>query len=170
MQNKKDMMDYIIESQTNLDPIYLEFPMINDYPETIQGILKLFLSIWMLPSQAVPSRKNRGQYKQWVLELNELETLCAKDPKKIMTSAYEKYVREGMSFMVTHPASIKRLIVSSISSDNRKIKSFSDRMNELGIPDGQPVKETPKKEVPSELSPDDKKKMSQSLRRLIEED
>lgn len=126
MDRKPDMIDYLLSlgEKTATDKI------ISDYPETVGKILKKFISLWKLPEYAIPTKKQKGQYSQWILELQDLENLCAKNINGIMDRAYREYITGKMNFMVTHPSAIRKLVIDTIGKMNREISERKEILPE----------------------------------------
>ena len=122
MGKKGDMMDGILWS-ASIAQNKNEYPVISDYPETLQTILKEFIRVWQLPEQAIPSKKQYSQYKEWVLELTNLESLCSKNIAKIMDLSLERYNSSGMNFVISRPRAIKNLIIDAVAKYKRDVES-----------------------------------------------
>lgn len=114
------MMDLFLQNEREIAK-RRQFSVISDYPETVTNILKSFVLVWGIPEVAIPTKKQRSQFSQWILELKELESLCGKnDTTYMMDKAYQNYRESGMNFMVTHPAAIQKLMIDTVSKINRE--------------------------------------------------
>lgn len=122
MGKKGDMMDGILWG-ASIGEKKNEYPVISDYPETLQTILREFIRVWQLPEQAIPSKKQYSQYKEWILELTNLESLCSKNIAKIMDLSLEHYNGSGMNFIVARPKAIRTLIVHAVAKYKRDTES-----------------------------------------------
>jgi hypothetical protein len=127
MGTKGDMMDYIV-MQLGKGEKYGR--IISDYPETVQGVLREFLNVWMIPEWGIPKRgkKESSSYKEWVSNLQSLESLCG-GKLSLIKEGYEHYISSGQTFMVTCPRNILKLMVDVIARKNREefVKEQSEK-------------------------------------------
>ena len=97
-------------------------PVIDDYPESIIELLKIFHKVWLLPEGAVPSKKQDAKYKEWVLQLTQLSLLLAnsQQAQEAMQLAYNKYEKLSSKFIIARPIAIKSLLVDAVGEINRR--------------------------------------------------
>lgn len=65
----------------------------SDYPEQVYETLVLFYKIWELQPLAVPNRRQKSKFSQWVVELEKMTDICGTlERTKIgLTDAYKFY-------------------------------------------------------------------------------
>jgi hypothetical protein len=121
---KKDMFDGILESARVANERN-EFPQLADYPERVQKTLSLFYKIFSIPVSAVPSKKKLSQYKEWIVELDELNSICSPETKmeKVMRFGFNKYSKMNSKFFISRPIAIKSLVIDAM----REIKDDKTR-------------------------------------------
>jgi hypothetical protein len=119
MNKKGDMMDLLLQNEKFIADNN-KASIVYEYPEPVIKILDKFLSVWKLPHNAVPTKKNKSQYSQWIMELQDLDSLCSKNMVAIMDRAYLEYVSGKMNFMVTHPSAIRKLIIDAVARISRE--------------------------------------------------
>lgn len=113
------------------------FPVVYDYPETIQKILWIFVSTWGIPEEGVPPkpRSGKGEYAEWISEIVSIESLLGSKPEETMQRALALYGEMKMNFMVVRPRAIRNLLIDlkrreATNSENiKKRKTFSEFMN-----------------------------------------
>lgn len=111
-----------------------EILVIYDYPETLQKILKAFVKTWGIGEECIPRKpKNgRGEYAQWVNELQDISSLCGSFPDKTIKDSLSLYQETGMNFMVTHPLAIKKLLVELKRRKNLSVpKELTEPLKEF---------------------------------------
>ena len=136
MGKKGDLMDGILWG-ASIGEKKNEYVVISDYPETLQTILREFIRVWQLPEQAIPSKRQESQYKEWILELINLESLCSKNVAKIMDLSLERYNSSGMNFVISRPRAIKSLVIDAVAKYKRDVESkqreLESKINETEI-------------------------------------
>lgn len=158
--SKLDMFDGILKyseigKQKNV------FPVIYDYPETVQQLLWEFVSAWGIPEEAIPRkpRSGKGGYAEWISEISDLESLMGTNPQETMKSAVALYAEMKMNFMIVRPRAIRSVLIElkrrgNVSDEKKKIKSFSDFMdgyeNKGGFSDSRSFAKNLKKELKGE--------------------
>ena len=93
-----------------------------DYPETLVELLNQFQKLWGIPEMAIPSKKQKSQYNNWILQLEKLRKLFSSDArmKIAMKYSFEKYQRSGKNLLIHEPASIYKIVVDGISDLRRQ--------------------------------------------------
>ncbi len=93
----------------------------SDYPERVLLTLRTFYNVWKVPEFSIPSRKSRSKLEQWILELDELNNICPASQKMeiAMQKTLEKYNTFKTKYSVTHPASIRNLLVDAVAEIKR---------------------------------------------------
>ncbi len=112
--------------------------VIFDYPETVQNALTQFVKVWGIPDAAIPSKRNKSQFKEWIIELTEMENLCGGNCEKAITASLKHYNEAGKDFAVVRPRALKTLLVEVAALRNRNMvakKKFSDMV----IPGEEPA-------------------------------
>jgi hypothetical protein len=155
-RKKGDMMDGILW-QSRITRERNEMAVISDYPEIVTEILRKFISIWMLPEVAIPTKRESSKYKQWILELQEIERVCSGDISCVMSKAYQNYTDRKMDFMVSHPLAIKKLLIDTVAKMARE-KATKKTFADVVIPSEQPMKK------------EDMKGMMKDLKNMFRED
>lgn len=121
--NKKgDILDGMFYfGSVNSDPVQF-----SDYPERVLNTLRIFYSVWKIPSHIIPSVKNKSKFEEWLLQLDELNAICPNTEKmrKAMELSLTTYNEMKSKFMVIRPASIKSLLANSVAQINREAESL----------------------------------------------
>jgi hypothetical protein len=89
-----------------------------DYPETIFSILHAYIKVWQPPSGAVPRKRQKTKFIQWVSELDQLSQIVSANHEEIFTIALETY-NLGNQFVVGHPLALRQLLIDAVSKFNR---------------------------------------------------
>lgn len=132
---KPDMLDGMLK-YAGMGGKYAK--VVSDYPETVQGVLREFLNVWMIPEWGVPkkTKKETSEYKDWVSNLQSLESMCG-GKLTLIKDGYEHYMSSGQTFMVTCPRNILKLMIDVIARKNReeatREKEKSMEKSETGI-------------------------------------
>ena len=97
---------------------------ISDYPEDVVETLRVFNKIWCPPSMAIPTKRQKSKFEQWVKDLRTIEDLCGTNARfevalKVVLATYEGYSME-YQFVVDTPLKLKNLLVKVLSEMNRK--------------------------------------------------
>lgn len=114
---------------------------IADYPDNVVGTLRVFNKVWCPPALAIPSKRQKSKFNQWVKDLQTLEDLCGDNARfeialRMALAVYENYSRE-YQFIVDTPLKLKNLIITALSQMNRA-------KQEESIPEPVVVKSTDK--------------------------
>lgn len=93
-----------------------EAQQINDYPEQVIETLKLFYKIFRLPSGAIPTKRQKSKYNEWVSQLQELQIICPtnKIMEWAMNNAFNKYNAMSSKFIIARPLAIKKLLIDAM--------------------------------------------------------
>lgn len=129
-----DYMDGILYSMKN-SSVNNSIPnCVYDYPETLVPLLIEFVKIWCPPEGAIPSKKQKGKYDNWVLQLEDLNKLFSNTErmKLAMKYSYDKYEREGHHKIIHQPATIKPILIDGIS-ELRRIEKRNKKKEETKL-------------------------------------
>lgn len=98
-----------------------------DYPETLLFTLKTFYTTWSLPEGAIPTKRKKSSFAEWINQLTDLRDLCGSEAriKKAFEIAYTMYNDNGGGFIVYRPASVRGLIITALSKMNAEAKTTS---------------------------------------------
>lgn len=129
----------------------------SDYPETIRPILRAYIKVFKPPSGAIPSRRQRKKFEEWVAELDQLSQVCPAHHEEIFGIALEIY-ESGNRFIIARPSAMRGLLVSAASEYNRR----SERENPI-------VVEQVKEETEKLASPAEVKAAVKNLKSLLED-
>lgn len=129
-----------------------------DYPETIRSILRAYIKVWKPPSGAIPSRRQKKKFDQWVSEFDLLNQIVPVHHEEIFTIALELY-NGGNSFIVSHPLALKSLLETAASIYNRE--------HDLPIKDAEPTVD--KEEIEKLASPEEVKAVVKKLKSILED-
>lgn len=118
---KGDLVDLLLLQQKSYED-HNEPERISDYPEDVIETLRAFYKTWMLPEGAIPTKRKKSSYKEWVLQLQQLNTLFSNDKqmREAMKIAYSKYDKLLNKFLILRPLSIKSLLIDAVAELNRK--------------------------------------------------
>jgi hypothetical protein len=96
----------------------------SDYPETLLFTLKTFYNTWSLPELAIPAKRKKSAFSEWVYQLTDLKDLCGSEDRilKAFTMAHEMYESYSQKFIVYRPASIRGLVITALSQMNAEAK------------------------------------------------
>lgn len=96
----------------------------SDYPETLLFTLRTFYTTWSLPEGAIPAKRKKSAFAEWVNQLTDLRDLCGSEDriKKAFELAYEIYGTYQTKFIVYRPASIRGLVITALSQMNADAK------------------------------------------------
>jgi hypothetical protein len=129
------------------------------YPERVIGTLRLLYKTFNIPEGGIPNRKQKSNFEEWILQLDELNAVAPSQEKmkKAMNIAKGHYDNLNKKFMIIRPASIKGLLINAVRTLNDEEKSSE----EFKV---QPVE---KVEV---ASAEAKKKTLKNLKSILKED
>jgi len=143
---KGDYMDAYIERAREKSGGYKIPNVVYDYPETLVDLLKCFVEIWCPPEGAIPSKKQKGKYNNWVLQLEDLNKLFSNTErmKLAMKYSYDKYEREGHHKIIHQPATIKPILIDGISELRRIEKKSQSKSEKINVASEKEIKDTVK--------------------------
>lgn len=111
-QKKGDIIDAMIFfGKENPDPIQL-----SDYPERVVQTLRTFYFVWKIPSYIIPSKKQESKFKEWIIQLDDLNGICPVNSKMEIAMKMAKETYDGFfkKFMVIRPASVRTLLADAV--------------------------------------------------------
>lgn len=134
VQRKGDGVDFVLwqmeEEKKRNEP-----EQISDYPETVQTMLRAFASVWKLPAGAIPTKRQKSKYEQWVSELGQLNEVCGSHQEEALQIALDRYESLKSKFIVYHPLAIRSLLIHAVGEMNRnKSKEIKNTVQEIEQP------------------------------------
>ncbi len=112
-QNKKgDVLDAMLYfGKMSNDPEHF-----THYPERVVGTLRLLYKTFNIPEGGIPNRKQKSNFEEWILQLDDLNTLAPSQEKmeKAMKIAKSHYDNLNKKFMIIRPASIRGLLLNAV--------------------------------------------------------
>ena len=95
------------------------------YPERVVNTLRLLYKTFNIPEGGIPNRKQKSNFEEWILQLDDLNTLAPSQEKmkKAMEIAKEHYDNLNKKFMIIRPASIRGLLLNAVRIINDEEKS-----------------------------------------------
>jgi hypothetical protein len=126
---KGDLFDGMLYYQES--PENRTSEVIWDYPETLVETLNQFQKIWLIPETAIPSKKQKGKYDNWVIQLEKIRHLFSSDERMKLAMKYsiEKARERNDKRIVYQPMSIYNLLVDAIR-DLRLIEKVKKQKEE----------------------------------------
>lgn len=131
VEKKGDVVDLFIELKKK--GLLGEPSHVDEYPETVLFTLQIFVQTFMLPNGAVPSKRSKSKFANWIVGLQELQEICPTNEqmKTCMEMALKKYENMGKSFIIYQPQSVKKLLIDAASEYNRDVASKREQAKEL---------------------------------------
>lgn len=120
VEKKGDAVDLFIDLKTR--GLIGEPSHIADYPEQVLNTLKLFVKIFGLPNGAVPSRRSKGKFSNWIKGLQELEKICPANMEECLHLALKTFEDMGKPFLIYQPQSIEKLLINAVAERNRLVQ------------------------------------------------
>ena len=138
--NKKgDLVDLFTDLK--LKGLIGEPSHIADYPETVQSTLKIFIKAFGLPNGAIPSRRSKGKFANWIMGLQELEQICPVGMEEMMQACVKRYEDMGKCFLIYQPQSIRKILIDVVAERNRladQLKETEEIHNQVFV-DGKTI-------------------------------
>lgn len=104
-----------------------EPPQFGDYPEYVLDALRKFVKIFEFPSRAIPYKRNSSQFKMWITQFDQIQTLCGKELFKAMKLAKEKIDSLPYNYIIDKPIRIKPFLIDAL----KDIELDSNRLDNL---------------------------------------
>lgn len=144
VQNKKgDILDAMLYfGKMGDDPEHF-----THYPERVVGTLRLLYKTFNIPEGGIPNRKQKSNFEEWILQLDDLNTLAPSQEKmeKAMKIAKEHYDSLNKKFMIIRPASIKKILLNAVriindEEQNKKEDTKIEKIDENKVVTSSEVK------------------------------
>lgn len=117
---KGDIVDGILW-QMQLARARGDAPQIDDYPETVSDALRWFYRIWGLPDGAIPTKRAKSKYQEWVSQMQEIVALFGKwTAQEVMELSFHYFMNMPNKFIIARPLAIKKLVIAAVSELNRR--------------------------------------------------
>lgn len=117
------------------------------YPERVLGTLRIFYKTFNLPEGGVPSRKQKSNFEEWIVQLDDLNKLAPslKKMEKAMEIAKSHYDNLNKKFMIIRPASIRGLLLNAVriindEEQNKKEDTKIEKIDENKLVTSSEVK------------------------------
>ena len=94
---------------------------IADYPEHVVETLRVFNRVWCPPPLAIPNKRQKSKFKQWVSDLEYLEDLCGTNKRfeQALQQAVKVYREKNYTFIVDTPLKFKNMITTALAQMNQ---------------------------------------------------